>query len=42
MDSATAKHVGARLLGEVEEGSLEEVCTHALFLFCDVYKCIED
>ncbi|KAI2778506.1 hypothetical protein F4815DRAFT_477264 [Daldinia loculata] len=25
MDSATAKHVGARLLGEVEEGSLEEL-----------------
>lgn len=25
MDAAAAKHVGARLLGEIEEGSLEEV-----------------
>ncbi|CAJ2503052.1 Uu.00g104460.m01.CDS01 [Anthostomella pinea] len=25
MDAATAKHVGARLLGEVEDGSLEEL-----------------
>lgn len=26
MDAVAAKHVGARLLSEVEEGSLEEVC----------------
>lgn len=25
MDAAAAKHVGARILAEVEEGSLEEV-----------------
>jgi hypothetical protein len=26
MDSAIAKHVGARILGEIEEESLEQVC----------------
>lgn len=36
MDPAVAKHVGARLLGEVEEGSLEEVCLDLPFFLLSV------
>ncbi len=33
MDAAGARHVGARVLGEVEEGSLEEVRICFYFFF---------
>lgn len=31
MEPAAAKHVGAKILGEIEEESLEEVRSHGLF-----------